>query len=244
MSRAASPRARSSSASSRKRVLPPERRAQLLALGLELFSQHTYDEVSIDEVARLAGISKGLLYHYFSDKRGFYVATVEASCATMLELTRFEDNSAPAFERLRLGVDAYLDYVERHGAAFAALLRSGVGADPKVSAIVDRTRDEILDRLFRGAPQPLPPTPLVRIALRGWIGMVEAASLEWLTSPRAHTTPREHLREVMCHSLVAIVGLASGEEGLVNALPTRDSAAQGQGPSRALDEASAHAMSS
>ena len=48
----------------RARLLVDERRAQLLALGLRLFAEHSYDEVSIDELARAAGVSKGLLYHY------------------------------------------------------------------------------------------------------------------------------------------------------------------------------------
>ncbi len=60
----------------RARLDVEERRKQLVALGNELFSKRTYDEVSIDELARAAGISKGLLYHYFPTKRDFYIATV------------------------------------------------------------------------------------------------------------------------------------------------------------------------
>jgi AcrR family transcriptional regulator len=76
------------------RSLPPsrldveERRKQLVALGIELFAERTYDDVSIDELAHAAGISKGLLYHYFPTKRDFYIATVKQAAQELLDRTR------------------------------------------------------------------------------------------------------------------------------------------------------------
>src|SRR5262249_47381912 len=61
---------------SRVRLDVDARRAQLVDLGLTEFGTRTYDEVSIDRIAQMAGISKGLLYHYFPTKRAFYVACV------------------------------------------------------------------------------------------------------------------------------------------------------------------------
>src|SRR5437773_1276863 len=106
----------------RERLDVDERRAQLVRLGIDLFAARTYDEVSIDELARSAGISKGLLYHYFPTKRDFYVATVREGSKQLLDRTVTPDDMPP-LERLRFGLDAYLDYVERHGPAYAALLR-------------------------------------------------------------------------------------------------------------------------
>src|SRR5580765_6635428 len=74
-------------AAPRARLEVDERRAQLVALGVELFAARSYDEVSIDELARAAGISKGLLYHYFPTKRDFYVATVEEGATQLLART-------------------------------------------------------------------------------------------------------------------------------------------------------------
>ncbi|MEM7676524.1 MAG: helix-turn-helix domain-containing protein, partial [Myxococcota bacterium] len=67
-----------------KRLQLDQRRQQLLELGLRLFSERAYDDVSIDDIARAASISKGLLYHYFPGKRVFYVATVRAAAAQLL----------------------------------------------------------------------------------------------------------------------------------------------------------------
>jgi AcrR family transcriptional regulator len=91
-----------------------------------MFSEHSYDEVSIEDLARAAGVSKGLLYHYFPTKRDLYVATLEHSARQLVEMTT-TDRSAPPDERVRRGLETYLDFVERHGKAYVALIRGGIG---------------------------------------------------------------------------------------------------------------------
>jgi AcrR family transcriptional regulator len=194
------------------RVEPPrtrldveERRRQLVALGMELFSQRTYDDVSIDELAQDAGISKGLLYHYFPTKRHFYIETVREAARQLLERTATPDGMDP-LERLRAGLDAYVDYVARHGKPYQALLRSGVGADTEVTKIVDATRDAFCARLVEAAPDDAR-GPLVRVALRGWVGFVESATLEWLDQKKK--IDRVALRGVLMKVLVEAVSAAS-----------------------------------
>jgi len=160
----------------RSRLEVEERRAQLLRLGQELFSSRTYDELSIDDIARAAGISKGLLYHYFPSKRDYYVETIRAAAAELLRQTETASD-ASSLERMKTGMGAYLDYVERHKRAFATLLRSGLGFDREVSNIVEQTRLCFLDRLLTNMPAH---SPCIRNALRGWIGFVEASVLDWI----------------------------------------------------------------
>jgi AcrR family transcriptional regulator len=54
-----------------------ERRRRLLELGADLFARHGYDELSMAAIAREAGISKALLYHYFPSKQAYFTATLE-----------------------------------------------------------------------------------------------------------------------------------------------------------------------
>jgi len=185
----------------RARLDVDERRRQLVALGLELFSSRAYDEVSIDELAAAAGISKGLLYHYFPTKRDFYVATVRAAAAQLVERTSTPSTGDP-LERLRMGLDEYLDYVMEHEKPYSALLRSGVGADEEVARIVDETRDALCARLVEGVPLEAQ-GPLVRIALRGWLGFVEAATLDWLDAKRR--VKREKLRDMLASVLMKAI---------------------------------------
>jgi AcrR family transcriptional regulator len=181
------------SGAGRERLTVDDRRLRLLELGLRLFSERTYEEVAIDDIARVAGISKGLLYHYFPSKREYYVETVRhaagqlvvrtdpARVAAGAAHTGSVPRAAPAspLDEVRVGLIAYLDFVERHASAYATLLRSGVGADPEVLAIVEGTRERFAARLLAGAGLPAT-SPPVRVAVRGWIGFVEAAVLDWI----------------------------------------------------------------
>ncbi len=163
---------------SRSRLQVDERRAQLIELGLRLFSERAYDEIGIDDIAREAGVSKGLLYHYFGGKRDFYVACVREAAQQMVERTA-PDLSLPEAERARAGLEAYLAYVEERAGAYTALMRSGIGHDPEVQAILEDVRAQIVLRMMEGMGLT-EPRPLFRVAARSWVGQVEAACLEWL----------------------------------------------------------------
>jgi len=189
----------------RARLDVDTRRAQLLALGLEAFAARSYDEVSIDDLARSAGISKGLLFHYFPTKRDFYVATIRGAARALLAATFPADNDDP-LERLRTALDAYFDYVEGHAAPYAALIRGGIGSDPEVARVVEDTRAEYIERIRAGLPAPIASTPALRAALRGWLGFVEAVALDWIDH---HDVSRASLRELLSQMLVACTTAAA-----------------------------------
>lgn len=172
------------------------RRAQLLDLGVRLFSERPYDDFSMDDVAEMAGVSKGLIYHYFPTKRAFYMEALRAAVAEMTRLTEPAPGQS-AEEALHSGLDAYLVYVQEHALAYRAILRGGIGSDPDVAAIADGFREVVYTRIlaFSGVEDP---PPALRIALRGWIGLVEAASLEWGTNDELG---REDLIELLTAQL-------------------------------------------
>jgi AcrR family transcriptional regulator len=158
---------------------PGERREELLAAGLRLFSDRPYDELAIDDIAAEAGVAKGLLYYYFGSKRGFYVAIVQAA-ARELGARLDPDRSLPPAERLRRALDAYLVYVEEHSAGYRTLLAGGLGSDPEVRAIRDDQRAFVMRLILDGIGQPRDPVPALRAALEGWLSFVEGVSLDWL----------------------------------------------------------------
>src|SRR6476646_3852021 len=63
----------------RTRLSPEQRRSHLLDLGVRLFATRSLDELSIDVLAEEAGISRGLLYHYFGNKHAFHEAVVRGA---------------------------------------------------------------------------------------------------------------------------------------------------------------------
>jgi AcrR family transcriptional regulator len=185
----------------RARLSTDARREQLVALGVEMFSERPFDDVSIDDIAVGAGISKGLLYHYFPSKRDFYVAVVRHSADEMQAITE-ADPSLPPLDRLADALDRYLDYVATHARGFATVLRAGIGSDPEVAAIVEGVRAAMAQRIVDDVAEP---SPAVRIAVRGWVGFAEAASLEWLE--RGGVT-REELRELLIRALTGALAAA------------------------------------
>lgn len=179
------------------------RRAQLLALGLEMFSARAWDAVQIDEVARAAGISKGLLYHYFPTKRAFYGEVVREASRQLIERCDTPETMAP-IERLTTGLTRYLDFAERHAPAYVTLLRGGIGSDAGVAEIVEDTRRQLLARLLRSIGGEAAP-PALRLTLRGWLGFVEATSIDWL---ERRDLPRDELLALWARALLT---LASAE---------------------------------
>lgn len=197
-----------SAPAARHRLALDERRAQLLELGARLFAERSYDEVSIDDIAEAAGVSKGLLYHYFGSKRAFYVATVRQA-AQQLELRTEPDLSLPQPLRARAGLDAYLSFVEEHAAPYSSLMRSGIGNDPEVASIVEDTRGAILGRMMSELGLSTP-RPVVRLALRSWIGLVEAASLDWLDHrAEPERVSRDVVLQLLIESLYSTLVLAA-----------------------------------
>jgi AcrR family transcriptional regulator len=176
------------------------RRAQLLTLGIEMFSAHSWDDVQIEDVARAAGISKGLLYHYFPTKRVFYAEVVREAARRLVAETDMPESMAP-LERLHAGLARYLDFAERHAPAYTTLLKGGIGSDTSVAAIVDETRTVLMTRILRGAGVAQPPA-LLRLTLRGWVGFVEATSVEWL---ERRDLARDELLALWARALIALV---------------------------------------
>jgi AcrR family transcriptional regulator len=127
-------------------------------------------------IAREAGISKALLYHYFPSKQAYFAATLEQAAAELAEVTQ-PDPEKPPVEQLAGSLDAYLGWVERHMGAYDKLLRS-VGAVPEVREMVDRVRDETAERILAGLPNER--TPELRAAVRGWLWFMDGVVLDWI----------------------------------------------------------------
>ena len=121
----------------RRRLSTEERREQLLSVGARLFSESPYDEVWIEQVAEIAGVSRGLLYHYFPTKRDFFAAVVERESERMLRMTAAVPG-VPAREQLAAGLDTFLEYVQAHAHGFRAFHRADAAGDQAVRRVYQR----------------------------------------------------------------------------------------------------------
>jgi AcrR family transcriptional regulator len=187
----------------RTRMDVDARREQLLEAGVALFAVRSWEEISIEEIASAGGVSRGLLYHYFSGKREYYVACIEWIVNRLLALE--PDASLPADEQLRLGLQRYFASIERFPAMHAAVRRVAP-ADLEVAAIVERDREVFTDIVLAGMPGASSSSPLARASARSWLGSVEAAGLHWLEQ---RDVAAEELIDVLSHALSATMTAAA-----------------------------------
>ena len=155
-----------------------ERRSQLLEVGTELFSKHSYEELSMAQVAREAGISKALLYHYFPSKDEFFKAAVAEAASELAERTAL-DTSLPPEDQLRASTHAFVDWIGERGQAYVKLLES-VGAVPELRETLTEIRDFTSARILDGLVPETQRTPAKRAAVRGWLWFMDGVLLDWI----------------------------------------------------------------
>jgi AcrR family transcriptional regulator len=195
----------------RVRMSPDGRREQLLELGVRLLSTRSLDEVSIEMVAEQAGISRGLLYHYFANLKDFQRAVVRKAADDLIEVTAPVQEGDP-LERLALSLDAYVRYVEQNFEGYTSLVRGAAGGNEDLREIYEEARAALTDRIFE---QPetdrvldalfVEDTPAVRLMVRGWSAMAEDVVLSWVREPAG--VAREDLLTMLA---AALPGVLSG----------------------------------
>ena len=188
----------------RTRLTPEQRREQLLDLGVRLLAHRSLDELSIDLLAEEAGISRGLLYHYFGSKQAFHEAVVRHAADDLIAQTTPPTDGEPMV-RLLTSVTAYVDYVIANHEGYVSLVKAASGGNESLRAIYEEARDALNSRVFRedAEGQILTDTPAARLVVRGWSAMTEELVLSWIDDPRGVT--REELLEIVTASLPAIV---------------------------------------
>jgi AcrR family transcriptional regulator len=200
----------------RRRLSPDDRRAELLALGAEVFGQRPYDEVRIDEIAERAGVSRALMYHYFPDKRAFFAAVVKGQADHLLETTNTMPQPGQSmFQEVRTGVLAYMSYHQQHPhAAWAAYV--GLGrSDPVLLGIDDEAKDRQMEHIMNrfvevgNAENKFEPDVErdLRIMVHGWLALTFELCRQRIIHP---TTDADHLAGSCAHALLDAVARVTG----------------------------------
>ena len=181
-----------------------ERRRQLLEEGARLFATHSYADLSMARIAREAGISKALLYHYFPSKQNFFVATLQQGAEEIARRTE-PDPGLPPFEALAGSLEGYLGWVDDNEVAYRRLME-GAGSVPEVKDLVDGIRDATSARILAGIGAGDPPPPRLRAAARAWLWFMDGAILDWLEH---RDMTRAELRDLLLGSLQGSLSAAA-----------------------------------
>ncbi|MGW3425032.1 TetR/AcrR family transcriptional regulator [Streptomyces phaeochromogenes] len=189
----------------RRRMGVEERRQQLIGVALDLFSRRSPDDVSIDEIAAAAGISRPLVYHYFPGKLSLYEAALKRASDDLAE--RFiEPQEGPLGARLLRVMRRYFDFVDQHGPGFSALMRGGpaVGST-NTNALIDGVRQAAYLQILAHLRIERPPARL-ELVVRSWISLAESTALIWLDGRRI---PRTELEAQLVHDFAALAAVSA-----------------------------------
>ncbi|QZA18626.1 TetR/AcrR family transcriptional regulator [Mycobacterium malmoense] len=213
----------------RGRLSPEDRRAELLALGAEVFGKRPYDEVRIDEIAERAGVSRALMYHYFPDKRAFFAAVVQDEADRLYEATnQLRPAGLTMFEEIKTGVLAYMAYQQHHPeSAWAAYV--GLGrSDPVLLGVSDEAKNRQMEHIMGRVAELVSAVPgqtlepdierHLRVILHGWLALTFEICRQRIMDP---TTDAEELADACAHALLdAIARIPKIPEGLAEAMAT------------------------
>ena len=186
------------------RLQVDERRRQLLELGARLFATHSYSELSMARIAREAGISKALVYHYFPSKQDFFVATLQQGAEEIARRTE-PDPELPPMEALAGSIDGFLGWIEENETAYRKLMES-VGTVPEVKTLIDALRDATSARILEGLGAGDPAPPKLRAATRAWLWFMDGVILDWLEH---RDMSRAEVRDLLLASLAGSISAAA-----------------------------------
>lgn len=185
----------------RQRLAPDERREQILAAAERLFAAQSYAEVSTTRIAHEAGVARGLLNHYFGDKRTLYLEVVRrASLLPTLEDVPLPSGSLT--DRVDAAVHWFLGSITPERATYLTVRAAeGVGEDAEVRAILDQAHDLAAGRVLEMVGGD-PGDPAARAVVRSFGELARGAIREW---SREATLSREQAHLLLREALLAIV---------------------------------------
>lgn len=160
-----------------------ERRSQILAAAAKLFSERHYSSVSTKDIADEAGVTRGLLHHYFGSKRDLYLE-VARHTLRLPALPLGDDAGAASVDEVwARSVDGWLDLVEAHRDTWLAAVRAGeTGDDPELREILDEASELVVERVLEVLR--LDDQPQLRAVVRTYGGLAQEATREWLERGR------------------------------------------------------------
>ncbi len=159
----------------RVRMAPDERRRQLVGIGLRKFVERPVQDLSLDDVALEAGVSRGLLFHYFPTKTDYHRAVVEAAHRRVAR-TVSPGAGVVGEDAVRQVVERFLDQVARRRQSYVALV---LGQAPIARAAggggSEGLREHVARTVADAAGMPDTSLPIVH----GWVAYLEDRALQW-----------------------------------------------------------------
>ena len=185
----------------RKRLKAEQRRDQLLDAANELFAERGYEGVSVEDIARAAGVQRGLVHHYFGGRTEVYLALLERLAAGREEQLR-PATGRSARARVADSVSRWLDWTEANQTVYLGTIAPGEDiADPEVRRVVADLRGRAVALLVTLHADIAEDSPRLRYALECWTGLNRSATRRWLRGEATREATQEVLASTLEHVL-------------------------------------------
>lgn len=121
--------------------LPEKKQQAIINAGYRVFSQNSYKNSPMSEIAAAAGISKSLLFHYFHNKKELYLFLWDKCAETTIEfLTRYDCyGQKELFESMERGMRAKLEIMRLYPDMTSFTIRAFYESDPEINAAVQES---------------------------------------------------------------------------------------------------------
>lgn len=169
-------------AENKTRLPRDERRAQLLAAALEIFTASGYHAAAMDEIAERASVSKPVLYQHFPSKLDLYLAVLDLHIDGLVfgiqkAIASTRDNR----NRVKATIDAYFGFIEGEGEAFRLLFESDMSVEPQVRDRLNRMTYDcaVAVSAVISVDTGLPKDEAMLLAI-GLIGCAQISARHWL----------------------------------------------------------------
>ena len=176
--------------------LPQERQDLIRNSAMVEFGDGTFKKTSADAIAKRAGVSKALLFHYFKDKRELYLYLFQYAIDQCMEI--FNRHMLKAayfgetdfFRTLEIGQQVKMDLVRRHPGLFRFVMRAYYERDSvltpklrkKLDDVLRDTTESFLSRMdlykFKDGVDPKLLTRLLTLAAEGMLAETRACTAE------------------------------------------------------------------
>lgn len=150
------------------------------------------------QIAAAAGVSKPLLYHYFPSKNELFMAAVTEASSELQALIQPSGEGTPV-EQLSASLDAYLAWIEDNGQTWSKLMQSAA-ALPEARELVEGFRARTMELVLAKLTGRRKPRPALRTAIKGWLGYMDAAILDWT---QERDLPRATLSQLLLAAFVS-----------------------------------------
>ena len=183
------------------RLDPGQRRDQILDAANALFAERSFDEVSVEDIASAAGVTRGLVHHYFGGRKEVYIALLERLGAVREEELR-PPVGRSARARVEDSVSRWLDWTQANRTIWLATMGRGEDiADPEVRRVVADLLRRAVALVAAHHADIAENSPRLRYALECWTGLNRAATRRWLDREATREATHELLATTLEHIL-------------------------------------------